>query len=707
MFHPKPRYEPLGYSTFEGFIISSKDYGSFEDFLKFYSRHEWIFAVRDKADIIKLLKKYFPDTVKQILKRAELVSENSFNIHGSGQTRLGSHIDWHLDFKSGRIWKKDFYMNVPQMFWGDNSDAKIPWELSRFHYLFDIACAYNFNGRQNYHNKIITLIEDWLYENPCPFGINWVNPMEIGIRALNWLGAIQMLPDDKQSDEFKKKFFLSLYEHGDFIFENIDRNGPGINGYGYIFSLVSLMVLGKLFQSIGNADKWYSFALENINKEPITQFDSDGISHESSLNYQITITELFLFAVCFMDRFHFTFPNEYTSLLRQSCEALRKIARPDYTIPNFGDSGSDTLFHIVDRDERNIRHLLDLASTTIGLQKYRREYEDPVPEVLMWTGKKGFDGFITTSSRSEEKQLSLYLKKSGTVAMRDNHSYLGFFVNTVNGGGFGNHKHNDLLSFDYSVDDVNFVVDSGTYIYTGDPSGRNYFRKTSSHSTLEVDGQEINRFLPKILFSVRRDAEIKDVNWESDEERDYVSAEHSGYNRLDNPVIVKRSIYHQKQNSVYVFKDDFMGSGEHLFSGNIILDNMVRTRIFDNHLILLAKDGRLAVIILPDSQWMLERIPHYISRSYGTKLESWKLRYSQIGNAPQSCVWGMFSIDELGGLEEKIIEFYRISSSMGWKNSLNNKLVLKRGAEEILATDNITELFSPRLDRLEKEDAWV
>ena len=111
----------------------------------------------------------------------------------------------------------------------------------------------------------------------------------------------------------------------------------------------------------------------------------------------------------------------------------------------------------------------------------------------------------------------------------------------------------------------------------------------------------------------------------------------------------------------------------------------------------------MAVIVFADQDWYLEKIPHYISKSYGSKLESWKIRYHKIAKAPQTCLWGLFGIDSVAQSETKIGDFHHILKSLNWKSATPGKLILRKGAEELKSLEDIQRLFRPGLRQLEKE----
>ena len=65
-----------------------------------------------------------------LLEIAERAAAHRFDMLGSGPTDLGPEIDWARDFKSGRRWPLVHISRLP-ISYPDNSDIKVPWELSR------------------------------------------------------------------------------------------------------------------------------------------------------------------------------------------------------------------------------------------------------------------------------------------------------------------------------------------------------------------------------------------------------------------------------------------------------------------------------------------------------------------------------------------------------------------------------------------------
>ena len=117
------------------------------------------------------------------------------------------------------------------------------------------------------------------------------------------------------------------------------------------------------------------------------------------------------------------------------------------------------------------------------------------------------------------------------------------------------HRHNSRLSFELFAYGKSFIIDPGTYIYTADPEWRNMFRSTAYHNTVKVDKQEQSEFDPSVLFWFGKQAEVRVNEWQTEDEYDFLDVEHSGYERLADPVIHRRQIFFNKREGYWLIKD--------------------------------------------------------------------------------------------------------------------------------------------------------
>ena len=98
------------------------------------------------------------------------------------------------------------------------------------------------------------------------------------------------------------------------------------------------------------------------------------------------------------------------------------------------------------------------------------------------------------------------------------------------------------MSIEISAGGCAFIVDPGSYVYTADLHERHLFRSTAYHSTIQIDDEEQQTIIEKTPFVTGGEATARVLVWETTVEHDRVAAQHSGYERLVEPVIHRRTI---------------------------------------------------------------------------------------------------------------------------------------------------------------------
>ena len=271
---------------------------------KIYIKDNYISEINffySKGNIEKI-KDFYEKNIsirENILKEAEQILEHKFDLLGSGEINLGKKIRWNEDFKSGFVWKNQFYKDVKIVDLNNNADVKVPWELSRFQHLFTLGKAYWITNDKKYYLECKKEIEDWIAENPVYMSVNWTCAMDVAIRAVNWIFFYfhfkELIDNDK---EFLKKFNNSLYNHGKFIFLNLEKGIKFSNNH-YLSDLVGLFYLGIYFNKLKSNEvkRWLNFSKKELEKEMFIQNNEDGSNYESSTSYHRLVTELMFFPV--------------------------------------------------------------------------------------------------------------------------------------------------------------------------------------------------------------------------------------------------------------------------------------------------------------------------------------------------------------------------------------------------------------------------
>jgi uncharacterized heparinase superfamily protein len=196
---------------------------------------------------------------------------------------------------------------------------------------------------------------------------------------------------------------------------------------------------------------------------------------------------------------------------------------------------------------------------------------------------------------------SALFRDAGVAVMRAGRDHCLFVTNGVVGTkGFGNHKHNDQLSFEYHHGGVPLVVDPGSFVYTSDFDARNRFRRTSSHNTVQVDGEEQNELKPDWIFRLFETSSAEHVSFaETADCVEYVGRHH-GYERFDRPVLHERTLRLSKRDGALTVVDMLRGQGEHLLRWHFHLAPAVDATQVSPATVQLSVEQRRWTLRVPD-----------------------------------------------------------------------------------------------------------
>ena len=88
----------------------------------------------------------------------------------------------------------------------------------------------------------------------------------------------------------------------------------------------------------------------------------------------------------------------------------------------------------------------------------------------------------------------------GICVLKNKLLYISLFFGENGQKGNGGHAHNDKLSIEITINNIDICKDSGTYLYTSIPEKRNYYRSIQCHNVPNINNIEQNDF--KGLFSM-------------------------------------------------------------------------------------------------------------------------------------------------------------------------------------------------------------
>lgn len=476
------------------------------------------------------------------LAAADAIVERRFTYRGQ-EMQFGGPIDWQAK---------------P----GGNTDWC--WDLNRHHFFVVLGRAYWYSKDERYVQAFASLLEEWLEANPPAVdGPAWRSVFEVGVRVANWCWAHALfLPSPVFTASLHKSFLCGFLGLARFLAKNVERH---VWNNHLLLEAKALSMCGLLYPELPGAPQWRQQGLKLLGEELERQVLPDGVhSERSSLYHAIIASELL----------------EHLVVLRLSsrgerdphyCKALVRlvgmtifqaaITRVDGTRPLLGDA-SRTDEHVRFDAPLGARLLLEARGIPVAPRG---------DENLVWLlAALGLEGELEklagASSPVAEPRASRAFPSGGYHVLEASRNELPLHM-VFDCGPFGDrgvpgHGHADALSIDVAVGSTHCLVDPGMYSAHLGVRWRNYFRGTSAHNTVVVDGRD-----QSILDGVRRvfrPATAQLIDWASCDAFDVVAGRHLGYTRLRAPITHQREICFRKPR-YWLVVDRLDGQGEHTF----------------------------------------------------------------------------------------------------------------------------------------------
>lgn len=513
-----------------------------------------------------LMVKHFPQVQEGCIAQADAIRAHRFDLLGSGEVDLGPQIDWHADFKSGHVWPLWHHTRLTLTAPQGGFDVKVPWELSRFHHALRLGQAYLLTGDAAYAQEIVDQAAHWIAANPCEFGVNWAGPMDVAIRAVNWLWTYHLIADSPVlTPDFLALWLASLRQHGSYLLAHLEDGWPRTNHL--IANLTGLLYLGLLLPEFPQAARWRRIGWR-LWREVMRQVHPDGMDYEASLPYHRLVTEMTLHAVALCRINSVAVPREVEERLRAMLEVIAIVTQPDGTAPIIGDADDGRLLPLgvhadPDYAAHDYRYLLALGSLVLedAPPTWAVSAGDQWQDALWCFGAEAVGRWKASSLQPVPHLTSRAFPQGGLYVMRHADLHLTIRAGSIGQDGAGGHAHNDLFSVTLTAYGRPLLIDAGSYTYTADPQARNAFRSTAYHNTLQVDGEEINR-LPSDPFRLYADAHVTIHHWISSPHFDLFDGSHDGYARLDAGVLHRRQVWFDKTEGLWIVRDSLTPARE-------------------------------------------------------------------------------------------------------------------------------------------------
>lgn len=560
------RREPADEELLGGALAEGRSLDALIESFKSPGDARFFFEPGNAARIAGRLERALPGWGDETAAAADRIRERVFRLLGADRLSLAGYgsIPWHRDALRDYRWNpRTYYRKIRIPY--DRADIKLPWELSRCQHLPTLGMAYASGRGERYAAEAVAQIDDWISANPPGKGVNWACTMDVAIRAVNWIWAYHLISGAQAvTDDFLVRLLAGLLRHARHIDANIEVYDRGVTTNHTLADYVGLLYLGFLLPDLEESSAWADRGWAGVLSCMRSQVTEDGVDYENSIPYHRLVLEMLLGSSVLADRVGRSFPTDYGRSLERMLEFVQHYTRPDGRAPLIGDS-DDGRLQILSRyfewDPQDHRYLLAVGGTVFDRADFRAASHGApgVEEELAWL--LGGEDLERPEPPSPPPLRSASFPLGGRYVMRHGEHHAVISADEIGTGGMGNHKHNDIFSFELSVRGTPVAVDPGSFAYTGDLGARDAFRSVRAHSTVSVDGREQNRF--KGPFGMSADAEVSVSRWSCGTDFDVFQATHSGYERLDDPVAHQRTIVFGKDPFAWLVVDRLSGRRSH------------------------------------------------------------------------------------------------------------------------------------------------
>ncbi len=503
---------------------------------------------------------------------AERIASGRLDVFALRDAELGTPPRWNRDPKTGIEAPLEFGKLLDYRDERVVGDIKYLWEPNRHLQLVTLAQAYALSGERRWLEALRTQIDSWL--DACPYGqgANWASALEPAMRLINWAAAWQLIGGARSSmfagehgARFRDRWLESVYQHAEFIRGHFSLYSSANNHL--LGEAAGLFVAALAWPHWPRAGAWREEAAQVLETHGLAQNAADGVNLEQAVSYQQFTFDLLLLPMLAARANGRRFSAALEKRLEAMLEYIASIMDVEGNLPMFGDS--DDAFVVKLSQEPGFcrfRSLLATGAVLFNRADFKAKagaLDDKTRWLLGEEGEAAYEALDPSGARLPIRRAfsegGMYVLGCGFETAEE--IRLVADCGPLGYTSIAAHGHADALSFTLSVGGLEFLVDPGTYAYHTQGDWRAYFRGTSAHNTLRIDGTDQSQ--PGGNFMWLRKARAACSLWSSAWDRDTLEGCHDGYTRLADPVTHHRRITLEKVDRRVVLEDRLEMAGSH------------------------------------------------------------------------------------------------------------------------------------------------
>lgn len=481
-------------------------------------------------------------------------------------------IDWSMSYRGDNEWH---------------------WQFHRMDWLRNLARVYGRTGDEKYARAWAEHMVDWAANNPP----GYPRTLDTGNRLRQWVESYQYVIHEYRTEAVSPEEHLailkSMIQQVRFLRDNWRSTGNwGVSETRGIGAVVAMFPEFR-FEEDTTREAWIDLVFSRLHHHLSRDFLADGVQFEVSPMYHGLAYRNILVTVELFAMNGIAASDDLLADLVRPAEFMMHVNRPDGAFSQLGDSDEVPYLadHLASAGELFGRDDMIWAAT-------QGARGTPPDETFRLFEDGGFafmrsDWGVDAASYRESKYL--------VMSYGSNQPW---------------HAHYDILGIEIYAGGRAIIRDPGRYTYSTSDGWRDYFKGTSAHNTILVDGRD----QANTVRGHARGAEGAGFA--------YVRAHHDGYPGLRHE---RRIVF--VDGAYWIVSDLVTGSGTHTYELKYRLDTIYRNRtdIDDVTGAAVTRDFTLH----PAHQRAEARVDlSWISPSYGERSAAPVVTFEQSGAPP-------------------------------------------------------------------------
>ena len=383
-------------------------------------------------------------------------------------------------------------------------------------------------------------------------GPNWTSSLELAIRLINWSLVWQLIGGlespvfkTESGQKFRDRWLRSIYQHAHFTAGHFSRYSSGNNHL--IGEAAGLYVACVTWPYWQQTTRWCEKARTILEHEALAQNAEDGVNREQAISYQQFVLDFLIISALAGKAENISFSTAYWNRIEAMMNFVASMMDYGGHVPMIGDADDGYVMRLEASAEWcPYRSLLATGAVLFDNQFFKAKAGSFDEKTRWLLGDAAASSYESIPLPSDQSLLvrrafengGYYILGANLETPREIRCYVD--AAPLGYQRIAAHGHADALSIILTLDGNEYLIDPGTFAYHTQQKWRNYFRGTSAHNTVRVDGMD--QSISGGNFMWLEHAAAQCVLWDCGDAHDRFVGMHDGYRRLKDPVTHRREI---------------------------------------------------------------------------------------------------------------------------------------------------------------------